>query len=106
MKKIAIALSLLLITLSSSQSLVAKASEQERKLTTASHVTKSSKVNLNTANAKQIAEALTGVGLKKAKAIVEYRTLHGEFKKLEDVAEVKGIGPATLSKNESNITFQ
>jgi competence protein ComEA len=31
-------------------------------------------VNVNTADAKTISDALTGIGLKKAEAIVKYRT--------------------------------
>ncbi|WP_196138250.1 helix-hairpin-helix domain-containing protein [Aliikangiella sp. G2MR2-5] len=61
------------------------------------------KVNLNSAGAKEIAEALTGVGMKKASAIVEFRKLNGKFKKVEDLAAVKGIGVATIAKNESRI---
>ena len=37
-------------------------------------------VNVNTADAKTISEALTGVGIKKAEAIVNYRTEKGFFK--------------------------
>lgn len=67
---------------------------------------KSQKVNLNTAGAKEIAKSLTGVGLKKAHAIVEYRKKHGDFKKVEDVAAVKGIGVLTLTKNQGRILLK
>ena len=36
-------------------------------------------VNVNTASAEQIAEALNGVGLSRAMAIVEYRDSNGKF---------------------------
>ncbi|MET1253696.1 ComEA family DNA-binding protein [Aliikangiella maris] len=61
------------------------------------------KVNINTASAKEIAEYLSGIGMKKALAIVEYREKNGQFKKLEDLAAVKGIGIATLVKNKKKI---
>ena len=38
-------------------------------------------VDVNTADAETIAAELNGVGLSKAKAIVEYRTKHGPFQK-------------------------
>ena len=40
-----------------------------------------SPVNVNTADAKTISDALSGIGLKKAEAIVKYRTEKGLFKK-------------------------
>ncbi|MGX5201693.1 ComEA family DNA-binding protein [Aliikangiella sp. IMCC44632] len=61
------------------------------------------KVNLNTAGAEQIAEALTGVGIKKAQAIVAFRNQFGEFKSIEELASVKGIGVLTVVRNESRI---
>ena len=36
-------------------------------------------VNVNTATAEEIAQALKGVGLKKAEAIVAYRKSNGQF---------------------------
>lgn len=60
-------------------------------------------VNVNTADAKTISEALSGIGLKKAEAIVKYRTEKGLFKTAEDLANVKGIGEKTVEKNKNDI---
>jgi competence protein ComEA len=60
-------------------------------------------VNVNTADAETIAKALDGIGLTKAKAIVAYREEHGPFKNVDDVGQVKGIGPATLKRNHDAI---
>ena len=60
-------------------------------------------VNVNTADASTIAEELNGVGAKKAEAIVNYRTEHGNFKTIESLTEVKGIGLKTVEKNRENI---
>ncbi len=60
-------------------------------------------VNVNTADAKTISEALTGIGLKKAEAIVKYRTENGLFKTPEDLTNVKGIGKKTVEKNKKDI---
>ncbi len=60
-------------------------------------------VNINTADAPTLAKELNGVGINKANAIVEYRETHGAFKSADDLARVKGIGPATIEKNRENI---
>lgn len=62
-------------------------------------------VNVNKASAGELSEALVGVGAAKAKAIVDYRQKHGAFKSLDDLAQVKGIGPSILSKNKAHIRF-
>lgn len=61
-------------------------------------------VDINTASAQQIAEAMVGVGESKAEAIVAFRKEHGAFKTIDDVAMVKGIGEKTVEKNRDNIT--
>ena len=60
-------------------------------------------VNINTADAETMAAELNGVGLSKAKAIVEYRTKHGPFRSVDDLSLVKGIGERTVDKNRSDI---
>ena len=60
-------------------------------------------VNVNTADAETISEALEGVGLSKARAIVEYRQKHGPFKSADDLSLVKGIGERTVDLNRNNI---
>jgi len=60
-------------------------------------------VNINTADAETIAAELNGVGLSKAKAIVEYRTKHGPFRSVDDLSLVKGIGERTVDKNRTDI---
>jgi len=63
-------------------------------------------VNINTASAEEIAEALDGVGLAKAQAIVRYREANGEFQHLDELVNVKGIGLATVDKNRGYIHFR
>lgn len=60
-------------------------------------------VNINTADAATMAKELTGIGLKRAQAIVDYRQKHGPFKSAEELRLVKGIGPAALQKNRELI---
>ena len=60
-------------------------------------------VNVNTASAEEIAESLKGVGLSKAEAIVSYRTDNGEFKHVDELVNVKGIGIRTVDINREFI---
>jgi competence protein ComEA len=60
-------------------------------------------VNVNTADAQTIADSLQGIGLSKARAIVEYREKHGPFKSADDLSLVKGIGARTVEINRSDI---
>lgn len=62
-------------------------------------------VNINQADADTISTALTGIGPKKAEAIVEYRKEHGEFKSLDDLKNVSGIGDKIIQANEKDILF-
>lgn len=62
-------------------------------------------VNINKASADEIAETLTGIGLSKAKLIVAYRKSNGNFTKVEQLMDIKGIGPATIEKNRDKVTF-
>lgn len=62
-----------------------------------------SPVNINTADAKTIAEALSGIGLKKAEAIVKYREEKGPFKTAEDLVNVNGIGGKTVEKLKHDV---
>ena len=57
------------------------------------------KLDINLADAESLAANLVGIGLTKAREIVRYRELHGDFVAIEELAEVKGIGLATVEKN-------
>lgn len=60
-------------------------------------------VNINTASAERLADALQGVGPVKAKAIVDWREGESEFTTPEHLEEVDGIGPATVQQNRERI---
>lgn len=62
-------------------------------------------VNINTATAEELAKVLTGIGISKAKKIVEYREKFGSFVSIEQLKEVSGIGQATLDKNVGKIAL-
>lgn len=54
-------------------------------------------VNINTASEHNL-QRLRGIGETTARAIVEYRELHGDFKSPDELLNVKGIGEKTLEK--------
>ncbi len=62
-------------------------------------------VDINKADAASLANNLKGVGIEKAKAIIEYRKKYGAFKAVDDLVQVKGIGEKTIEKNRKNITI-
>ena len=61
-------------------------------------------VNVNTDPAEKL-ETLPGIGPTKAKAIVEFRSKNGPFKRAEDLNRVPGIGPATVERLRGLITL-
>jgi competence protein ComEA len=62
-------------------------------------------VDVNHADAKTLAESLSGIGLVKPEAIVAYRESHGPFLHVEDLAAVDGIGARTIEANREAIVI-
>ena len=54
-------------------------------------------INMNTATLKEWVQ-LPGIGEVYAQRILEYRSIHGDFSRLEDLMEVKGIGQKRWEK--------
>jgi len=63
-------------------------------------------VNINTADAATLARMLNGVGQARAEEIVRYRETYGAFATIDELAEVKGIGPATVERNRALIVLE
>ncbi len=53
------------------------------------------KVNINTASLDEL-QTLPRIGEKVAQRIVDYRKEHGDFKKIEELMKVKGVGEKTF----------
>lgn len=54
------------------------------------------KININTASAADL-QKLNGIGEKRAEQIIAYREQNGDFKKIEDLMQVSGIGEKTFA---------
>jgi competence protein ComEA len=69
--------------------------------------TDAAKINVNSASAKELMK-VKGLNASKARAIVAYRKKHGEFKTLDDLANVKGfskIKASTLKNIKEQLTL-
>jgi len=62
-------------------------------------------VNINHADAETIARVLSGIGKSRAEAIVSYREEFGDFRTLDELMMVRGVGEVTLRNNEARISF-
>lgn len=62
------------------------------------------KININTATKEELLQ-ITGVGEAKATAIINYRTEHGNFSKIEDIMNISGIKSGVFNKIKDQITI-
>jgi competence protein ComEA len=62
-------------------------------------------VNINKASSAQL-QTISGIGPTKAKEIIKYRKIHGVFKSVDELVNVKGIGPKTLLKMKKQVTVR
>ncbi|MFQ5712471.1 MAG: ComEA family DNA-binding protein [Candidatus Scalinduaceae bacterium] len=63
------------------------------------------KVNINKATVEELS-TLEGIGEMKAESIIEFRGNHGQFTKIEDLKNVKGIGDKIFEKIKDQITVE
>jgi comEA protein len=69
----------------------------------AQQATPKAKVNINTAPASEL-ETLPRIGPKVAQRIVDFRTKNGNFKKVEEIMKVQGIGEKVFDGIKDLIT--
>jgi competence protein ComEA len=60
-------------------------------------------ININTASAAELA-TLNGIGPAKAAAIVEHRDKNGQFKSVDDLKLVRGVGDKMLEQLRPQVT--
>jgi competence protein ComEA len=84
--------------------------ESEPKINNDSKVAKSQPddkqglININSASREELM-SLDGIGEVKADAIIAYRKQIGRFTSVEQLMDVKGIGPKTLEKNRHRLSI-
>ncbi|MGY0505320.1 ComEA family DNA-binding protein [Luteimonas sp. e5] len=61
-------------------------------------------VDINTADAERLHEALQGIDPAHARAIIDYRQAHGAFTSVEQLALVKGVGMQAVARNRERLT--
>lgn len=64
---------------------------------------KDSKVNINTANQSEL-DSLPGIGPSIAQKIIDYREENGNFKTIEELQNVKGIGDSKYEEIKDRVT--
>ena len=67
--------------------------------------TTAGKVNINKAGLEELM-SLPYIGEVKARAILDYRNTHGPFKSIDELENIKGIGPKTLEKLRPLVTVE
>ena len=69
--------------------------EVSQQTSTVQGASPSGKININSADIETL-KRLVGIGDAKAQAIISYREANGPFSSVEELIDVRGIGPATL----------
>jgi len=60
-------------------------------------------VNVNTATKEELT-TIKGIGDKRAQEIIDYRKKNGDFKSVDELEKVPGIGPGTMKQIRSQVT--
>ncbi|MCR5333006.1 MAG: ComEA family DNA-binding protein [Bacilli bacterium] len=63
------------------------------------------KVNINKDNAETL-QTVSGIGSSVANKIVSHRSANGEFKRIEDIKDVSGVGNATFEKIKNYLVLR
>ena len=67
-------------------------------------VVDSAKININKADAKTL-QQLSGIGEKKAQAIIDYRNKVGKIKDMAELSKIDGLGSTTIEKIAPFLSF-
>jgi len=59
-------------------------------------------VNINTATKEELT-TIKGIGDKRAQEIIDYRKKNGDFKSVDELEKVPGIGPGTMKQIRSQV---
>ena len=104
MKSLVAFLSAVVVSLSAVSFVQAETTSSTTKAQAQVEAPKAAHVNINTADADTLM-SLKGVGAKKAEAIIAWRKENGNFKSVEQLMDVKGIGESILESNKSRLSL-
>lgn len=90
------------ITAETEETDVLERADEEKLPESAEGISESMLVNINTADVEELM-TLPGIGKVRAAAIIEHREREGNFEKIEDIMNVKGIKTGIFSKINSQI---
>ncbi|MBD0407981.1 helix-hairpin-helix domain-containing protein [Bacillus sp. 1021] len=79
--------------------------EEENRPKTAAGEKEDAPVNINTATLDEL-QAISGVGQKKAEAIIAYREENGRFQTADDLMKVSGFGEKSFERIKTSITVK
>ena len=80
--------------------------DEPTEISTANTSVSGGKININTASAKELQNALPGIGEKLSMRIVTYRETNGNFATERDICNVSGIGESIYSQIADLITVK
>ena len=100
MKKL---LSTLLLASTIGFALIPSAYSSDKDVNSYTSSTQNELININNASFEEL-KALPGIGVKKAQAIIDYRTDNGRFLSVSELTNVKGIGKKMLEKLEGKVS--
>lgn len=78
--------------------------KKSQETTTNEQTEDQSLVSINKATLEQL-QTLSGIGKSKAESIISYRKEHGDFKTIEELKDVSGIGDSVFDKIKDKITI-
>jgi competence protein ComEA len=99
-----IKLSIVVVSAILSLSSIAAYAEQSHSQKNRIEAVKEQSISINTANVETLM-LLKGIGKKTAQAIIDYRSANGDFKSVDELLNVKGVGAKVLSKIERFVTL-
>jgi competence protein ComEA len=99
-----IKLSIVVVSAILSLSSIVVYAEQDHSQKSRIEAVKEQSISINTANVETLM-LLKGIGKKTAKAIIDYRSANGDFKSVDELLNVKGVGAKVLSKIERFVTL-
>jgi len=93
------------LVITGSSPTIVSASEAKATESSSTQQSATTKININNATATEL-EKLPGIGPKMAVQILDFREANGPFKSVEDLKQIKGVGPKKFEQIKSVVTVE